>query len=230
MENVIFEDRHDAGRKLAAALIRRDHTNQAVVVLGIPRGGVVVADEVAEALSAALDVVIARKLRAPYQLELGIGAVVDDDICLVNEELARAAAASSDYLKREIAYQRQEIERRLRLYRGSRAAPQIPGKTVIVVDDGIATGYTFRAALEGLRRRNPALLVAAAPVAAQDSAKMLEAFADEVVCLSTPAAFHAVGSWYRDFGQVSDDEVVAILRNNWARNAKFQPGIPPEGT
>ena len=222
MGNIIFEDRREAGKKLSGVLIKRGYKNEdGLVVLGIPRGGVVVADEIAEGLSAPLDVIIARKLRAPLQPELGIGAVISGDhLTIVNEEVARAVGATKNYLDREIAYQREEIERRLRFYRGSRPAMEVSGKTVIVVDDGIATGYTFRAALEGLRRLNPERLIAAAPVAALDSSEMLNAFADEVVCLSTPAYFVAVGAWYRNFDQTNDEEVATILRRNWGR---FKP-------
>ncbi len=226
MGNVIFEDRRDAGRKLADALIKQGYKDEPAIVLGIPRGGIVVADEVAEKLSAPLDVVIARKLRAPYQPELGIGAVVSGDhITIINEEVARAVGTSKTYLEQEIAHQREEIERRMKFYRGSRPATEVSGKTVIVVDDGIATGYTFRAALEGLRRSNPQKLIAAAPVAAQDSAEMLSAFADKVICLSTPAYFGAVGAWYRNFDQTSDEEVAEILRRNWGRS-KSQKAVP----
>jgi len=217
MERVIFKNRREAGRKLATALIKRGYrSRQNTLVLAIPRGGLVVADEVAKALSATLDVVIARKLRAPYQPELGIGAVVDGDHTVLNEEVLRSVGASRDYLNREIAYQKGEVERRLRFYRGDHSAPEVAGKTVIVVDDGIATGYTFRASLESLRQRHPARLVAAAPVAAHDSAEMLKAFADEVVCLHTPVSFYAVGAWYEKFDQLSDDEAAAILRRNWS--------------
>jgi len=222
MGNIIFEDRREAGKKLSSVLIKRGYKNEdGLVVLGIPRGGVVVADEIAEGLSAPLDVIIARKLRAPLQPELGIGAVISGDhLTIVNEEVARAVGATKNYLDREIAYQREEIERRLRFYRGNRPATEVSGKTVIVADDGIATGYTFRAALEGLRRLNPKKLIAAAPVAALDSSEMLNAFADEVVCLSTPAYFVAVGAWYRNFDQTNDEEVATILRRNWGR---FKP-------
>jgi putative phosphoribosyl transferase len=216
MKTIIFEDRREAGRQLAKALINRGYKGENTLLLGIPRGGLVVADEVAKALSAILDVIISRKLRAPYQPELGIGAVVDGDHILLNEELIRTVGANQEYLNREIAFQKEEIERRLRFYRGHRPAPEVAGKTVIVVDDGIATGYTFRASLESLRQRHPDRLVAAAPVAARDSAEMLTAFADEIICLNTPLSFFAVGAWYQNFEQVSDEEAVAILQRNWS--------------
>ena len=217
MKQLVFKDRRDAGRQLAIALSKRRFQHP-ILVLGIPRGGVAVAYEVAEALSAPLDVIITRKIRAPYQPELGVGAVVDGDhITVLNEELVRMVGARPEYLEREIAYQTEEIDRRLRIYRGDRPLPEISGKTVIVIDDGIATGYTFRTALEGLRRKHPSKLIGAAPVAARDSYEMLKPFADELVCLSTPVSFMAVGNWYTDFEQVSDEEVAAILRRNWAR-------------
>jgi putative phosphoribosyl transferase len=217
MKPIVFKDRRDAGRQLAVALSKNPYPNQ-VLVLGIPRGGVVVAHEVAEALSAPLDVIISRKIRAPYQPELGMGAVVDGDhITILNEELIRMVGAKPDYLEMEIAYQAEEIDRRLRAYRSDRPLPEISGKTIIVIDDGIATGYTFRTALEGLRHKHPSTLIGAAPVAARDSYEMLKPFADDLVCLSTPVSFMAVGNWYTDFEQVSDEEVVAILQRNWAR-------------
>ena len=217
MEAISFGDRREAGRQLARALTKRGYKGQNTLVLGIPRGGLVVADEVAKALSATLDVIIARKLKAPYQPELGIGAVVNGDHVTINEDLSRAVGATQEYINREIAYQKEEIERRLRFYRGEHRAPEVSGKTIIVVDDGIATGYTFRAALESLRQRQPDRLVAAAPVAALDSAEMLKVFADEVVCLHTPVSFFAVGAWYQNFDQVSDEEAVRILHRNWSR-------------
>jgi len=214
MKTIIFENRREAGRQLAMALINRGYKGENTLVLGIPRGGLVVADEVAKALSAILEVIIARKLRAPYRPELGIGAVVDGNHILLNEELVRTVGANQEYLNREIAFQKEEIERRLRFYRDHRPASEVAGKTVIVVDDGIATGYTFRASLESLRQRHPDRLVAAAPVAARDSIEMLTAFADEIVCLNIPPSFFAVGAWYQNFEQISDEEAVAILRRN----------------
>lgn len=219
MANIIFNDRSEAGRKLAAVFVKQGYKDGSVVVLGIPRGGIVVAGEVAESLFAPLDVIIARKLRAPHQPELGIGSVVSGDhITFINEDVARLTGTTQNYLDREIAYQREEIERRLQYYRKESPPVEVAKKTVIVVDDGIATGYTFRAALEGLRRGNPEKLIAAAPVAARDSVDMLSAFADEVICLSTPAYFGAVGAWYRNFDQTSDEDVAAILHRNWDRS------------
>jgi len=216
MKTITFENRRKAGQQLGKGLIDRGYKGENTLVLGIPRGGLVVADEVAKALFATLDVVVARKLRAPYQPELGIGAIVDGDHIVFNEEVLRSVGASQDYLNREIAYQKEESERRLQFYRGEHPAPEVAGKTVIVVDDGIATGYTFRASLESLRQRHPDRLVAAAPVAARDSAEMLKAFADEVVCLHMPVSFFAVAAWYEKFDQTSDEEAVAILRRNWS--------------
>lgn len=229
MEELRFEDRREAGRRLAGVLSRKADLREPTVVLGIPRGGVIVAAEVADTLSVPLDIIIARKVRAPRQPELGLGAVVDGDhIAVINKELVRRVGASPDYLRREIAAQGEEIDRRLGYFRRGRPALEVAGKTVIVVDDGIATGLTFRAALEGLRMRNPRRLVAAAPVAAPESLEMVKGFADEAVCLSTPAAFLSVGFWYRDFSQVSDEEVEAILRRRWRRMESPAPCRAPE--
>jgi len=219
MGRMIFEDRREAGRQLGLALEGRRYGMQALLVLGIPRGGLVVAEEVAYVLDAPMDVIIARKLRAPSQPELAIGAVVaGGHVPIIHEEVARLTGANPGYLEREIAYQKEQIDRRLKFYRGDRPPPEVAQKTVIVVDDGIATGYTFRAALESLRRRSPLRLVAAAPVAARDSFEMLEAFADDVVSLHTPDDFVAVGAWYRNFDPVSDEEALSVLRHSWIRS------------
>ena len=155
METGSFKNRREAGRQLGKALAGRGYKRENVLVLGIPRGGLVVAEEVASALSATLDVILVKKLRAPYRPELGIGAVLEGDRIVLKEDMARSTGASQDYLNREIAFQKGEIERRLRSYRGHRPHPEVAGRTVIVVDDGIASGYTFRACLEGLRQRRP---------------------------------------------------------------------------
>ena len=217
MKTINFKNRRDAGHHLGKLLANRGYNGKNTVVLGIPRGGLVVADEVASFLSAMMDVLMVRKLRAPYRPELGIGAVLEGDHVFLNEDAARSVGASQDYLNREIAFQKGETMRRLRFYRGHRPTPEVAGKTVIVVDDAIATGSTLRVCLEGLRQHHPVRLVAAAPVAAQDSAEMLKAFADEVVCLKTPPSFFAVGTWYQDFEEVSDEAAAAVLRRHWSR-------------
>lgn len=215
MEKPIFKNRREAGRQLALTLMQRGYKGENTLVLGVPRGGLIVAAEVAKALSAQLDVVLARKLRAPYEPELGMGAVVGNHVVL-NEEAVRSVGASQDYLKREIAYQKGEVERRLKFYRNGHPEAEIAGRTVMVVDDGIATGYTFRACLESLLKGHPDKLVVAAPVASAESVEMLKPFADEVVCLLTPSSFSAVGDWYEKFDQLGDDEAALILRRNWS--------------
>jgi putative phosphoribosyl transferase len=204
---MIFADRRDAGHRLAAALVHlRD---QHPFVLAVPRGGVVVAREVADALHAPIDVIVPRKLRAPFNPELAIGAVAEGGAVYVEEEIAYGASQS--YLDAEVAAQRQEIARRVEAYRGGRPLPRLDGRTAVVVDDGIATGATLVAALRAARGLGPARLVAAVPVAPPEAVARLAREADEVVCLAAPEAFHAVGQFYDDFRQVEDEEVIALL-------------------
>jgi putative phosphoribosyl transferase len=207
----IYRDRVDAGRKLAAALER--YAGPDTVVLGVPRGGVVVAAEVARALGAPLDVVLARKLGAPEQPELAIGAVISGDHGrLLDEAAVRYLQVPAEYIEYETQRQLEEIDRRVELYRGEQPGLDLRGKTVIVVDDGVATGYTARAALLGLRRLQPARIVMAVPVAPPATCAALRSAADEVVCLQTPEPFLAVGGWYENFDQGSDEEVAELLR------------------
>lgn len=209
----IFEDRREAGARLGAALAALGYGGDDLYVLGIPRGGVVVAAEAARALGATLDLVMARKIRAPTQPELAIGAVVSGEAePILDRELAVATGATGEYLQWEIGHQRAEIERRITLYRDGRPPLSLAGRTVIVIDDGIATGYTFRAALEAIRRQGPRRLVAAVPVAPEESLGLLGRLADDVLCLATPEPFLAVGVWYGRFDQNTDEEVVALLR------------------
>ncbi|MDR7418465.1 MAG: phosphoribosyltransferase [Armatimonadota bacterium] len=204
---MIFVDRRDAGQRLAAALVHlRDGRP---FVLAIPRGGVVVGREVADALGAPLDVIVPRKLRAPFNPELAIGAVAEGGAVFIDD--ATAYAVTEAYLDAEVALQRQEIARRVTAYRGDRALPDLSGRTAIVVDDGIATGATLVAALRAARGLGPARLVAAVPVAPPEGLARLAREADEVVCLSAPTTFYAVGQFYDDFRQVEDDEVIALL-------------------
>ena len=207
----MFTDRKEAGQALAAALdIYRDWD---VVVLALPRGGVPVGYEIARALEAPLDVIVVRKLGAPGEPELGVGAVVDGDHpqTVLNEEVIEAFAVSPEYLANEIQAQLAEIRRRQEIYRKGRPAPQLAGRTVIVVDDGIATGGTVRAALRGVRRAAPAKLVLATPVAPLETVEALRTEVDDLVCLETPSDFEALGQFYHDFRQVGDEEVILLL-------------------
>ncbi len=184
------------------------------MVLGLPRGGVIVAAQIAEALTAPLDVLVVRKLGAPLQPELAIGAVTDGDQPqqIFNDELINRLAVSREYLNREIECQLAEVRRRQALYRGGRPAVKILRQTVIVADDGIATGATVRAGIQALRGNGAARIVLAVPVAPLQAAQSLRQEVDELLCLQTPASFTAVGAFYGDFRQVTDEEVIDTLQ------------------
>jgi len=206
-----FADRTDAGRKLAQALA--GYRDQHVVVLGLPRGGVPVAAQVAEALKAPLDLILVRKIGVPMQPELAMGAVVDGNTPLIvrNDEVIELAGIDESEFKRVCDGELAEIERRRKRYLGSRERIDVAGRTVIVVDDGIATGATTRAALRATRAREPKKLVLAVPVAPTESLMMMREEADEVICLEDYASFGAIGCYYADFRQTSDDEVIDAL-------------------
>ena len=206
-----FEDRQDAGIQLAVRLAR--FATEHPLILALPRGGVPVAFEVAKALDTQLDLLIVRKIGAPGHEEFGIGAVVDgaSPQLVLNEEIIRQLAVGQDYIRAETQRQLAEIERRRRAYCGDRQPIEIEGRTVIVVDDGIATGGTMKAALRGIRRNDPASLILAVPVAPSSTIRELSAECDEAICLSTPEPFGAVGAFYRDFRQTSDAEVIALM-------------------
>lgn len=207
-----FADRAEAGRLLARRVLELHPVDP--VVLALPRGGVPVAAEVADALGAPLDLLLVRKIGAPFHRELAVAAIAEGagEEPFIDEETRRMTGATPDYVQREAEAERDENARRRAAYLGGRAPLPVEGKTAIVVDDGIATGTTVRAALRALRRRRPQRLVLAVPVAPPDTVERLRAEVDDLVCLAEPPYFHAVGAHYADFHQVSDDEVVATLR------------------
>jgi putative phosphoribosyl transferase len=214
-----FKDRLDAGCKLAAALAK--YKDQKPVVLALPRGGVPVAAEVAVALNAPLDLVLVRKIGVPFQPELAMGAVVDGGAPIVvrNEDVIRLAGIDEQDFKAVCEQELAEIERRRQRYLGSRERVDVAGSTAIVIDDGIATGATTRAALRATRLRNPKTLVLAVPVAPTDNLAAMREEADDVVCLEDYAIFGAIGYYYSDFRQISDQEVTEILARFPARVA-----------
>ena len=218
-----FSDRSAAGRALGERL-RTLHLKPPLIVLALPRGGVPVGAAVAQALQAPLDLLLVRKIGAPWQPELALAAVVEGnppDI-VVDEEVQRGMGMHAEYIDAQATVQLREIERQRQAYLSGRRAVPVEGSTVIVVDDGIATGTTMRAALKALRRRRPAALVLAVPVAPRDTLEQLRGEVDQVVCLDTPYPFYAVGEHYVRFHQVEDDEVIDALD----MAARAQPDLP----
>jgi predicted phosphoribosyltransferase len=205
-----YSDRREAGRLLAAQL-RAYAGRHDVLVLGLPRGGVPVAYEVARALDAPLDVFVVRKLGAPGHEELAMGAIASGGVRVLVPEVVAALGVSRRELDEAADDEYRELERRERLFRGGRAPPSYAGRTVILVDDGLATGATMRAAVEALRELGPRRIVVAVPAGAAETCAELTRLADEVICAATPEPFQAVGLWYRDFAQTSDDEVRMLL-------------------
>jgi putative phosphoribosyl transferase len=206
-----FADRRAAGRALAKVLAAKALT--APVVLALPRGGVPVAAEIATTLEAPLDIVLVRKIGVPFQPELAVAAVVDGDEpeVVVNEDVAKLADITQDYIDAAAKQELQEIERRRKAYLQGRARVPLEGRTVILVDDGIATGASIRAALKALRRKAPKVLILAVPVAPSETIEELRSEVEEIVCLHMPEPFLAIGIHYVDFHQISDDEVIRLL-------------------
>jgi putative phosphoribosyl transferase len=215
-----FIDRADAGKQLASKL--QSLKGQDVVVLALPRGGVPVAFEIAKVLHAPLEVFLVRKLGTPGHEELAMGAIASGGVRVLNEDIIRSLGIDERMLEDEVSKEQAELQRREVLYRGTVPFPSLKGKTVIVVDDGIATGATMRAAVKALRQHQPAKVIVAAPTSARDTYQTLCTEADEVVCLATPEPYIAVGIWYESFPQTSDDEVKNLLRQ--ARSGKESYG------
>ncbi|HLN89634.1 MAG TPA: phosphoribosyltransferase [Candidatus Binatia bacterium] len=218
-----FNDRIDAGKRLAAAL--KDFSGKKGIVLAIPRGGVVIGHEIANALILPLDVIIPRKIGAPGNPELAIGAVAEDGTAILDEGLINYLGVSREYIKEEIERQKKEIQRRLRLYRQDTTYPNLKELDVIVVDDGIATGSTMKAALASVKNRSAASVTVAVPVGPPSTIQELEQMADRVVCLYTPEYFQAIGEFYRDFNQTTDEEVIMFLRESNQKPARKSTGM-----
>lgn len=212
MKDIIFADREHAGQLLAAAL--KKYADQPdVIILGLPRGGVPVAYEVAKRLHAPLDVMVVRKLGVPGWEELAMGAVASGGVRVINEEVVRGSSITPEAIERVAAAELEELHRREIAFRGHAGAPDVKGKTVILVDDGIATGSTIRAAVEALHQQEPARIIIAVPTAAADSCDTLAPMVDELVVLVRPIYFHAVGQWYEDFRQTTDAEVKRLIED-----------------
>ncbi|HHH42227.1 MAG TPA: phosphoribosyltransferase [Chloroflexi bacterium] len=222
-----FVNREEAGRQLAEAL-RFLHREPDPLILAIPRGGIVVGYQVARTLDLPLDLFLVRKIGAPFNPELALGAVTVMGDVVVDEALVRDLGVRWDYLEQEIARQREALARRATLYRGDRPLPTLEGRTLVLVDDGAATGSTMLAGLQALRQQKPAQLIAALPVASDIAIARLKEAADRVVCLLVPELFWAVGAYYLDFEQVSDEEVIRLLDEAWRRDEVRSSGGPDD--
>jgi predicted phosphoribosyltransferase len=219
-----FYDRSDAGRQLAVLvrglLEQESATRESVLVLALPRGGVPVGFEIALALGVPLDVFLVRKLGTPGHEELAMGAIASGNARVINERVVQTFGVSTAQIEHTVARETQELQRREELYRGNRPPLDVRGKTVLLVDDGLATGYTMRAAIAALKQEGPGHIMVAVPVAARSTCAELEKQVDAAVCLYTPFDFMAVGQWYRNFSQTSDDEVRRLLEEANNRSAQ----------
>jgi len=216
----MFRDRVEAGQRLLAALKGREYPRG--LVLAVPRGGVVVGAEVARGLRLPLDVIIPRKIGAPHNPELAVGAVTQDGTAIYDEHLLGLLGLTREKLEPKVREQIREIDRRTALYRGGRPPMSWEDRTVILVDDGVATGYTTLAALRSLRRAKPRRIILAVPVAPPDTVARLRSEVDELVCLMTPEPFYAVGQFYRDFEQTDDETVIRLMRELAANKPQEQ--------
>ncbi len=218
-----FTDRVDAGKRLASAL--KDFSGKNGIVLAIPRGGVVVGFEIARALNLPLDVIIPRKIGAPENPELAIGAVAEDGTAILDNRLIKYLGVSKEYIEIETKRQKHEIGRRLKLYRQDSSYPNLKGLDVIVVDDGIATGSTMKAALASVKNRRASSVTVAVPVGPPSTIEELEKIADRVVCLYTPEYFQAIGEFYSDFSQTPDEEVIMLLKKSKEKTPRNSAGM-----
>lgn len=216
-----FRDRREAGRLLGEALMADNGLRGVkIAVLGIPRGGVVVAKEVSGLLKADLDIVLSRKIGAPHNPELAIGAISETGKVFLDNSIAGSTGADEGYIRAEAGRQSAEIKRRSEIFRKILPKKELKGKTVIIVDDGLATGATMQASLWAVRQEKPAKLIAAIPVASGDAIDRISGYCDEIVCLRLPDIFGAVGEFYADFGQTTDEEVAGILKEEFTNSVK----------
>jgi predicted phosphoribosyltransferase len=206
----LFEDRVDAGKKLAKELLKYANRSD-VLILALPRGGVPVAFEVAKELNVKMDVFIVRKLGVPGNEELAMGAISSDNVLVLNEDIVRSFQIPERVINMVAGNELKELERRERTYRGDRPKPEISGSTVILIDDGLATGATMRAAASAIKTKNPAKIVVAVPTGAPDTCELFKREVDEVICIATPEPFYGVGAWYGNFSQTTDEEVCELL-------------------
>jgi len=206
-----FRDRADAGKYLAE-LLQKYAGDSDTLVLGLPRGGVVVAFEVARGLGAPMDIFLVRKLGVPGYEELAVGAIASGGILVINQDVAQSIRISQARIEEIATKEAKELKRREQAYRGNRPPIEVEGRTIIIVDDGLATGATMRAAVDALRKHNPHKIVVAVPVASLEACEEFRTKVDDIVCGITPEYFNAVGAWYDDFGQTSDEEVIHLLR------------------
>jgi putative phosphoribosyl transferase len=213
----ILKDRVEAGKRLASAV---KSVGKDAIILGVPRGGVVVGFEVAQALCVPLDIIVTKKIGAPENPELAIGAVAEDGTYILDEDILRQIYVPKEYIAEEVERQKQEIQRRLIRYRGDVPYPTLKNREVVVIDDGVATGSTLKAALRLLRGKGAKTVVVAVPVGPPETIRELRKLADRVVVLFTPEPFYAIGQFYVDFAQTSDKEVIELLRRNREKQAK----------
>lgn len=223
-----FTNRRAAGQALAEALAAYRGRDD-LTVLALPRGGLPVANEIASVLDAELDVLLVRKLGVPWHPELAMGAIASGGRRVMNDDVVRSLGIPEADIRQVEAAEREELERRAATYRGARPWPELAGRCVILVDDGLATGATMLAAVEAVRQELPAHIVVAVPVAPPDTVRRLRAQVDELVCLHQPVNFMAVGAWYVDFNQVGDDEVRRVLAAAWSRGARALAGAAEGG-
>jgi putative phosphoribosyl transferase len=216
---LVFQDRIDAGRQLAETL--KSYRPNEMIILALPRGGVPVGYEIAQALHIPLEVLIIRKLGVPGHEELAMGALGPNGLTVFNEDVLRMHQLSPAAINRVVARETDELNRRSRFFRGNRPFPDLAGKTVVIVDDGLATGATAMAAIQAVKALRPAGTMLAVPVCATDAADRLRRMVDTFICLHCPDDFNAVGQWYQDFSQTTDAEVIDLLRRLWQAEAAF---------